>query len=138
MAATKNNSSAQGYTAALANWYTAAPEITRKNIAAFSAAGKLYAELVQSLAKRHQELTHNSLSQASTAMKDILNTGHPSQRLTKQLELGKKSLQTYLAKSEEVADMVTRSHREAANIFTCRAAELIDETKTHIEKSTLG
>ena len=101
MAATKNHSSANGYASALASWYTTAPEITRKNIAAFSAAGKLYAELVQSLAKRHQEMTHNALSQASGAMKDIMNTGHPSQRLTKQLELGKKSFQTYVAGSEE-------------------------------------
>jgi phasin family protein len=138
MAATKNHSSANGYANALASWYTTAPEITRKNIAAFSAAGKLYAELVQSLAKRHQEMTHNALSQASGAMKDIMNTGHPSQRLTKQLELGKKSFQTYVAGSEEVAALVARSHREAANIFSRRAAELIDETKTHIEKASIG
>ena len=138
MAATKTNSSAQGSTAALATWYTAAPEIARKNIAAFSAANKLYAELMQSLAKRHQELTHNALSQASSAMKDILNTSHPSQRLTKQLELGKKSFQTYLAGSQDVAEMVTRSNRAAANILTHRAAELIDETKAHIEKASIG
>jgi phasin family protein len=136
MAAPKNNSSAQGYTAALATWYTTAPEITRKNIAALSAAGKLYAELVQTLAKRHQELTHNTLSQTSSAMKDILNTGHPSQRLTKQLELGKQSFQTYLAGSEEVAELVTRSNRAVATIFTRRTAELIDETKAQIEKTT--
>jgi phasin family protein len=138
MAATKSNGSTHGYVNILANWYTAAPEITRRNVAAFSAAGKLYAELAQSMAKHQQELTQHTLSQTSAALRDIMSTGNPAQRMSKQLDLGKKTLQSYVARSEEVADLVARSHREAAEIFTRRTAELIDETKTQIEKAQVA
>lgn len=134
MAATKNSSSSNTFAHAWASWVSAAPEITRKNLAVANACGKAYANLGQAMAKQAQQVTQDSLAQMSFALKDLIGTHNPTQRVSKQMDLAKKAFQHSVENTGSTLEMLAKSNREVANIVTRRACEIVDETREQIEK----
>ena len=84
--------------------------------------------------KRQAEILQGSMEQARTVASEIMVPGVPEAKLAKQAEVVQTAFQGALANMKELADMVTKSNTEAANVITKRVSESLDEVKAAVVK----
>ncbi len=106
----------------------------KKNIEALTEANQLVIAGVQAVMKRQAEILQGSMEQARTVASEIMVPGVPEAKLAKQAEVVQTAFQGALANMKELADMVTKSNTEAANVITKRVSESLDEVKAAVVK----
>ncbi len=108
----------------------------RKNIEALTEANQLVIAGVQAVMKRQAEILQASMEVARAVASEIMVPGAPEAKVAKQAEVVQTAFQAALANMKELADMVTKSNSEAANVISKRVAEGLDEIKTAVAKAS--
>ena len=106
----------------------------RKNIEALTEANQLVIAGVQAVMKRQAEILQASMEEARTVATEIMVPGAPEAKLAKQAEVVQTAFQAALGNMKELADMVTKSNTEAANVISKRVTEGLDEIKAAVVK----
>ena len=106
----------------------------RKNIEALTEANQLVIAGVQAVMKRQAEILQASMEQARAVASEIMVPGAPEAKVAKQAEVVQTAFQAALANMKELADIVTKSNTEAANVISKRVSEGLDEIKVAVVK----
>ena len=106
----------------------------RKNIEALTEANQLVIAGVQAVMKRQAEILQASMEEARTVASEIMVPGSPEAKVAKQAEVVQTAFQAALANMKELADLVTKSNSDAANVISKRVTEGLDEIKAAVVK----
>ncbi len=106
----------------------------RKNIEAVTAANQLAIEGMQAVIRRQGEILRKTMEQTGAMLTDAMSAGSPETIVTKQAELVQSAFQQALGNMKELAEMVTKSNTEAANVISKRVSESLEELKTVAKK----
>ncbi|MCP4329740.1 MAG: phasin family protein [Alphaproteobacteria bacterium] len=104
----------------------------KKNFEAVSAANKLAAEGLQTVARRQAELVQESVDAFQKASQELMAITEVNDRAAKQAELTKVAFEKSLANAKELTDLVSKSTHETFDVVNKRVVEGIDEVKTAI------
>jgi phasin family protein len=107
----------------------------RRNIEALSQANQLAVEGVHAVAKRHIEMTQQTLEDLSTLMREMAQPVSTEDRIAKHTEYTKKAIDKGLNHGREIAMMATKAGTEAAEVLQKRATEGFDEMRAFTCKS---
>jgi phasin family protein len=107
----------------------------RRNIEAMSQANQLAVEGVHAVAKRHIELTQQTLDDLTALVRDMAQPVSAEDRIAKHTEYTKKMIDKGLAHGREVAALATKAGSEASEVLQRRAIEGLDELRSFACKS---
>jgi len=104
----------------------------KKNFDAMSAAGALAMEGYQAAMRRQIEMA-TELAGSANGVQELFTTGSPQDKLAKQADVFKASLDKGLANLREIWEIIGKSNTEAAEVLTKRFGEGIGELKTAVK-----
>jgi phasin family protein len=108
----------------------------RRNMEALSQANQVAVEGVHALAKRQLEMTHQTLEDLSTLVREMTQPGSTEDRIAKQAEYTKKMIDKSLSHGREIAALATKTGTEASEVLQKRTTEGLDEMRAFACKST--
>jgi phasin family protein len=106
----------------------------RRNIEALTQANQLAMEGYQAIARRQVEILRQTLEEAQAMGRELVGAGSPDEKLVKETDLLKTAFEKALGNMTELAEMVSKSNKEAADIINKRVVDSLDEIKLLIEK----
>jgi phasin family protein len=106
----------------------------RRNIEAVTAANQLVIEGIQALLKREAEILRQTIDESSAALKDLMATGAPEEKLAQQADLLKSSFEKAIANLRELAELVAKSNTNATEVLTKRIGDSLTELKAAVRK----
>lgn len=101
----------------------------RKNIEAVTEANKLAYEGLQAVVKRQVEILRQTLDEAATTAKDIVEPGNPQDKAAKQTELTKEAFERTLGNMRELSEMIAKANAEACDLLNKRFTQNLDEIR---------
>jgi phasin family protein len=104
-------------------------EAQRKNLEAFSAAGKLATEGFQAIAQRQSELVRLGVEQSLSAVREVMAEGTVALQTAKQAEIAKRGYQSTLSNVHEINEMVLKANQDAFGVISKRIGEAMDEVQ---------
>ena len=102
----------------------------QKNIEAITAANQLAAEGMQAIGKRQAELFQQAIAESQKALGDLMAQGAPEDRVAKQAETVKTTIERTVANIREISEMLAKSNQEAFDVINKRIAESLDEVQS--------
>lgn len=108
----------------------------RRNLEALVAANQLAVEGAQAVGRRQAEIMKQTIEETVAAVQSAFDQTPPEQKLAKQAELAKVAFEKGLSNARELAELVTKSNREAFELINKRVAQTIDELREVIAKQT--
>jgi phasin family protein len=99
----------------------------RRNIEALTQANQFAIEAVQAVARRQMEMTRQTLDDASTLWRDLVQPGPNEDRFAKHTEYAKQVLEKSLAHGREITTLAAKAGNDAADVLYKRAREGLDE-----------
>lgn len=109
-------------------------ETGRKNFAAMTTAGTTTVEAMKTIAQRQGDMFRAAMEDFSKHGSEVLAAATVEEKAAKQIDFVKKSYDTVLANTKELADLYTKGQSEAFETLNARIAELTDEVKSAIAK----
>lgn len=109
-------------------------ETGRKNFAALTTAGTATVETMKTIAQRQGDMFRAAMEDFSKHGSDVLGAATVEEKAAKQIDFVKKSYDTVLANTKELADLYSKSQAEAFETLNARIAELTEEVKAAIAK----
>ncbi|MCB9946576.1 MAG: phasin family protein [Rhodospirillaceae bacterium] len=106
----------------------------RKNIEALTAANKLAFEGMQAVARRQADVMRQMMEEMSGMISDMMSTGSPEEKVARQADMAKKTFERILANMKELAEMLSKSNTEAADVINGRISESLEELKAMAHK----
>lgn len=106
-----------------------------KTLEALSAANCTAVEGAQAVAKRHNEIVKDALTEMSELMKDLSTTEKPAERVAKQAQLVKASYEKAVSNAQELNDMIVKSNANAFAMINTRFLESLDEAAALVQKA---
>jgi phasin family protein len=100
---------------------------SRRNAEAFSAAGSMVVESMQSVSRCQAESVRNNVEEMLKTAKEMMSSGSPEINTTKQAELAKSLFETSFKNMREASELMTKSMFEASDVLNKRAAESLEE-----------
>lgn len=100
-----------------------------KNIEALTQANKAAIDGMQALAKRQMEILNQTMTETAKVVSTMSPLGDPRDKAAQQTELAKAAFEQAIANMRELAEMVQKSNREAADIITQRVSAGLEEVK---------
>jgi phasin family protein len=107
----------------------------RRNIEAVSTANQLAIEGVQAIIRRQTEILRQIVEESSSALRELMATGAPEQKIAQQTDLVKAAFEKALANLRELTEMVAKSNTEAADVLTKRIGESLTELKSALQRT---
>ncbi|WP_158044032.1 phasin family protein [Skermanella pratensis] len=107
----------------------------QKNIQALTAANQLAFEGFQAVARRQSEILRQTIEQTTSIVSELLAAGSPEEKVAKQADLVKVAFEKALANTRELAELVTKSNSEAADVINKRVSESLEELKSAVAKA---
>ena len=107
----------------------------QKNIQALTAANQLAFEGFQAVARRQSEILRQTIEQTTSIVSELLAAGSPEEKVAKQADLVKVAFEKALANTRELAELVTKSNSEAADVINKRVSESLEELKSVVAKA---
>lgn len=101
--------------------------ISRRNAEAFSTAGSVMAESVQTVSRHQAESVRDNVEQVLKASKSMMVSGSPEINTSKQAELAKMLFEASMRNFRETSEIITKSMFEASDVLNKRASESIEE-----------
>ena len=101
----------------------------RRNLEALSQANQLAVESMQTVAKRHIELTRETFEGFSTLWRDLATPASTEDRIAKNTEYVKQMLEKGVKHTGEIATITAKAGTKAAEILHKRANESLDEIR---------
>ena len=109
-------------------------ETARKNFAALTTANTAAVETIKSIAQRQGDMVRAAMEDLSRHGSDVLSAATVEEKAIKQIDFAKKSYETAIANTKEIAGLVGKSQTEAFEALSARVAELTEEVKAAIAK----
>lgn len=107
----------------------------RKNIEALTKANQVAVEGFQAVGRRQVEIIRSSMTEATAQFRDLFSTLKPEERIAKQTDIAKKSIEKAIADARELAEIVTKAQNEAFEVLNKRLSEGLDEVKGLVTKN---
>ncbi|MIL09650.1 phasin family protein [Salmonella enterica subsp. enterica] len=107
----------------------------RKNLEALQRAATAGASGAQSVMEKQREALQEGLQEIQEMAQSFRAPGGPQELLTKQAEFARKSFETAVKNTGEVADIMRRHGSESVDILRERIREAMDEVREAYEKS---
>jgi phasin family protein len=101
----------------------------KKNFEALTKANQTALQGLQALAKRQTEIFQETMAEAQKALTTLTPVGSPQEVAAKQAELAKNALEKAFANMRELADIVAKSSKEAADVINSRIAASLEELR---------
>ena len=101
----------------------------KKNIEALTAANRSAVEGFQTLAKRQTEVLQETMREASRAVKDMTTSSSPGDLVAKQAEFMRSAFEKGVTTMREMADIVSKSNREATDTINARITATLEEIR---------
>lgn len=106
----------------------------RKNIEALTKANQLAVEGLQAVGRRQVEIIRSAMVDSSAQLRDLFGTLKPEERVAKQTEIAKKSIEKAIADARELAEIVSKAQNEAFEVLNKRLSEGLDEVHSLVTK----
>ena len=109
-------------------------ETARKNFAALTTANTTAVETMKTIAQRQGDMVRAAMEDFSKHGSEVLAAATVEEKAIKQIDFVKKSYETAIANTKELADLYSKSQADAFAALSQRVAELTDEVKAAIAK----
>ena len=109
-------------------------ENARKNFAVLTTANTAAVETMKTIAQRQGDMVRAAMEDISKHGSEVLAAATVEEKAIKQIDFVKKSYETAIANTKELAGLYSKSQAEAFEALTARVAELTDEVKAAIAK----
>lgn len=106
----------------------------QKNVAALTRANQVMMEGAQAVIRREMEILQKAMSEVAAAQQELMKEGDPNVQAQKRFELAKASFETAINNMRELAELASKSNREALDVVNKRALESLEEISRTIEK----
>lgn len=106
----------------------------QRNIAALTRANQLLMEGAQAVMQREMEILQKAMAELTQASQDLIKEGDPQASAAKRFQLARASFETALGNMRELAELATKSNREALDVINKRALESFEEVKSAVER----
>ena len=102
----------------------------QKNLEALTRANQVLFEGAQAVVQREVEILQKAMQEFAEASRELIQEGDARLQAQKRLELAKASFETALQNMRELAELATRSNREALEVINRRAIESFEEIRS--------
>ena len=109
-------------------------ETSRKNFATLTSVNTAAIESLKAIAQRQGDMLRTALEDLSTHGSEVLAAATVEEKAAKQIDFVKKTYESAVANSKELADLYSKGHTDALKALSERVAELTEEVKTAIAK----
>ena len=109
-------------------------ETGRKNFAAMTTASTAAVETFKTIAQRQSDMLRAAMEDLSKHGSDVLGAASIEEKAAKQVDFAKKSYDSVIANTKELADLYTKGHADAFETLNARVAELTEEVKAAFAK----
>lgn len=109
-------------------------ETTRKNFATLTSVNTAAVESMKVIAQRQGDMLRTALEDFSKHGSEVLAAATVEEKAAKQIDFVKKTYESAVANSKELADLYSKGHTDALKALSERVAELTEEVKTAIAK----
>jgi phasin family protein len=108
----------------------------RKNIEALTQANQVAMDSTQAWMRRNLELARQTMEDIQAMLSDVTKpNGSMEDRLAKQAEYSRKTLEKGLENFRDLAELVTKANAEAMNVLAKRVSEGLDEVRDMAKKA---
>ena len=109
-------------------------ETARKNFATLTSVNTAAVESMKAIAQRQGDMIRTALEDFSKHGSEVLAAATVEEKAAKQIDFVKKTYESAVANSKELADLYSKGHTDALKALSERVAELTEEVKTAIAK----
>jgi phasin family protein len=109
-------------------------EHNRKNLEAFQQSAQAAGDSTSKILARQREMLNETLQEFSDMSKEMRAGSDPQELLRQQAEFARKTFETAVKNTGEMADMVRRSNEESLEILRRRIREAMDEIRQGMER----
>jgi phasin family protein len=109
-------------------------EAARKNFAALTSANTAAVETMKTIAQRQGDMVRAAMEDFSKHGSEVLAAATVEEKALKQIDFAKRSYETAIANTKELAGLYGKSQTEAFEALSARVAELTEEVKAAIAK----
>ena len=106
----------------------------QKNLEALTRANQVLFEGAQAVVQREVEILQKAMQEFAEASRELIQEGDVRLQAQKRLELAKASFETALQNMRELAELATRSNREALEVINRRALESFEEIRSAVTR----
>lgn len=106
----------------------------RKNLEALQKAASAGAAGAQSVMAKQREALQEGLQEITEMAQTLRTPGGPGEFVTKQADFARKSFETAVKNTSEVADIMRKSGGESVEILRARIQEAMDEIRQSYDK----
>ena len=101
----------------------------KKNIETLASANKLATEAMQSLFERQTAVVRENVEELTAAMQELLAVGEPKDKVARQAELTRESIERAVTNLKELNESVAKTNGAVFEILNKRFVEGLDEVK---------
>ena len=109
-------------------------ETGRKNFAAMTTVSTAAVETFKTIAQRQSDMLRAAMEDLSKHGSDVLGAASIEEKAAKQVDFAKKSYDSVIANTKELADLYTKGQADAFETLNARVAELTEEVKAAFAK----
>jgi len=101
----------------------------KKNIETLTSANKVATEAAQALFERQTAIVRENVEELTAAMQELLAVGEPKDKVARQAELTRESIERAVANLKELNESVAKTNGAVFEILNKRFVEGLDEVK---------
>ena len=109
-------------------------ETARKNFATMTSLNTAAVEQMKTIAQRQGDMVRAAMEDFSKHGSEVLAAATVEEKAAKQIDFMKKTYESAITNSKELADLYTKGQAEAVTALSARVAELTEEVKAAIAK----
>lgn len=102
----------------------------RRNAELFTQAGQRAMQNMQAIMQRQNEMVREGWQETASLAAQVMSGGTPEEKIAKQTEVTKASIEKAVSNSRELTEMLTKSNIETAEAFTSCFTEAMDTVRT--------
>ena len=109
-------------------------ETARKNFATMTSLNTAAVEQMKTIAQRQGDMVRAAMEDFSKHGSEVLAAATVEEKAAKQIDFMKKTYESAITNSKELADLYTKGQADAVTALSARVAELTEEVKAAIAK----
>lgn len=109
-------------------------ETQRKNMQAFTEAHKIAVENIQAIVQRQSQIMTQIVEDNTSLAQQIMAEGTPEEKVSRQTDLVRDAYERSVSNFTELAELVSKSNREAGDVISKRVTASLTEFKSTVEK----
>jgi phasin family protein len=109
-------------------------ETARKNFATMTSLNTAAVEQMKAIATRQGDMVRAAMEDFSKHGSEVLAAATVEEKAAKQIDFMKKTYESAITNSKELADLYTKGQTDAVSALSARVAELTEEVKAAIAK----